>query len=170
LKALFKVVLAFGLALFLFKDLVLAAALEEGKTIPNLQLSVLRGKNQTSLLKIAQKHKLVLVDFWASWCTPCKDAMPQLNNIYLRHKRKGVFVVGVNVDDTKKTGIDFAAKMKVKFQLLYDQDKHLVEKLGIEAMPTTIILDHKGRIKYIHKGYRKGDEMKLEKQLLSLLK
>ena len=97
--------------------------------------------------------KVVLLDFWASWCAPCKASFPAMDEIYKEYKDQGFVILAVSVDNTAKAYKKFADKSEVTFPLLLDTEKKLVSTAEIEAMPTSFLIDKKGIIRSVHKGY-----------------
>ncbi len=144
-----------------------AKKIKEGAAFPVEEL--LKLKAVESKLS-AVKGKVVLVDFWASWCGPCKLALPAYDKLAKKYGKKGFVVVGVNVDDDLTLGQVFLKEHKVSFPIVYDEGKSLVGKLGVETMPTSFLIDKKGRLSKLHQGFREGDETKLQKDIEKLLK
>jgi peroxiredoxin len=95
--------------------------------------------------------------------------MPVLKNFQKKYGNQGLVVVGVNVDDEAKSGIAFAEKNKVDFKLLFDEGKKLIKEAGVSTMPSSFMVDSKGKIVYIHKGFRMGDDKVYEKEILAHL-
>ena len=98
--------------------------------------------------------KVVLLDFWASWCAPCKASFPAMDEIYQDYKDQGFVILAVSVDNTEKAYKSFADKSGVTFPLVHDQAKKLVKTAEIEAMPTSFMIDKKGIIRAVHAGYQ----------------
>jgi thiol-disulfide isomerase/thioredoxin len=117
------------------------------------------------------KGKVVIVDFWASWCGPCKVELPALSNLYKKYKSQGLEVVGINLDDDIKEAQGFVKQHPVVVPLLYDgKNKAVVSKIDVQVMPTSFVLDRQGNIRSIHKGFVDGDIGKFEKEITALLK
>lgn len=106
------------------------------------------------------RGKVVLIDFWASWCAPCKASFPAMDKIYQEYKDDGFVVLAVSVDTNMKAYKKFADKSGVSFPLIWDGHKLLVAEAQIAAMPTSMMVDKKGVIRSIHEGYlgKKTDE------------
>ena len=145
---------------------------KKGDKLPEFTLENLgkSGKLKSSSLD----GKVVIVDFWASWCEPCKKSFPIYNDLYAKHAKNkaGKFqfvILGINVDDEKKSGEDFLKANPVKFPTVYDEGKKLINKAGISTMPTAFVIDKKGKIHEIHKGFRDGDEKEMEKLIQKLI-
>ena len=98
--------------------------------------------------------KVVLVDFWASWCGPCKKSFPCLNELQSKYRSKGLVVIGISVDDSAADYQKFASKMKASFSLAHDSSHKAAAAFNPPTMPTSYIIDRKGIIRYIHKGFK----------------
>ena len=101
------------------------------------------------------KGKILLIDFWASWCLPCKDAFPILNEIQKEYSKKDVIIVGINVDRDKKSMSRFLKKNNCDFLVLHDASKDLVSKIDIKSLPTSFIVAPNGIIESVHVGFNK---------------
>ena len=141
-----------GLALTLS---AFAAEPKVGDAFPSLSAANLEGTVPDL------KDKVVLVDFWASWCGPCKAAFPALKAIADQYKDKGLVVVGLSLDEDKADMDAFVNKMKPPFTILRDPKAKLAEQLDVKGIPSTFILDKSGKIAAIHTGYG-GDATKQE--------
>ncbi len=101
--------------------------------------------------------KIVLLDFWASWCGPCAKSFPALDLLYKEYRERGVVILGVNVDE-KRSGMDkFLEKMPVSFPIVRDAMQKLVGRVNVGSMPTSVLLDRNGRERFRHSGFR-GEE------------
>lgn len=157
------------LALLLFLSVpAYAKKLKPGDNFPLLQISRLKplsgSKNFAAL-----SGKVVLVDFWASWCGPCKEALPNYDKLYKKFGKNGFVVIGVNVDDEISDGEEFLKEHGVSFNHVFDEGKKIVAEVGVESMPTSFLVDKNGKIKRVHSGFREGDEVKLEEEIKVLL-
>ncbi len=112
--------------------------------------------------------KVVIVDFWATWCEPCKKSFPKLQELYVKYKSNGLEIIALSVDD-EKTGIrDFATTHGAKFGVGWDDGKKLADIWKPANMPSTYIVGKDGTVKHIHRGYRDGEEAEIEKELKAL--
>lgn len=148
-----------------------AKKLKEGSAFPLSNVAALKtlpGSVGTALGKL--EGKVVLVDFWASWCGPCKEALPAYDALYKKYGKNGFVVLGVNVDDEAKAGQEFLKEHKVSFSQVFDDGKKLVSAIGVETMPSSFLIDKKGKVKVAHLGFRAGDEKKMEQEVKGLLK
>ena len=98
--------------------------------------------------------KVVLVDFWASWCGPCKASFPALNRLHATSAAKGLVIIGIGVDDDAAKYKEFAAKMGAKFALAHDSAHKAADFFSPPAMPSSYLIDRKGVIRHVHSGYR----------------
>ena len=117
-----------------------------------------------------QRGQVVLVNFWATWCGPCRQEMPHLNKLYEKYKSSGFVLLGVNVDDDTAQVAGVASKLGVKFPVLPDSDKRVSRQYDVNAMPSTVLIDRDGRVRYLHRGYQNGYETTYDKQIRELLK
>lgn len=136
-----------------------------GKAAPDFTLPTLDGKASLSLRDF--RGQVVLVDFWASWCAPCKRSLPHLAGI--ENEFGGVKVVTVSVDDIRENGVEFLRRNRVKVTALHDRDKTVAKRFNIPAMPSAVIIDREGIIRYVHSGYVEEDIESMKKQLRELL-
>ena len=141
------------------------AKLKEGQEFPTLKVSGFPGKPKVDASKY--KGKVVIVDFWASWCEPCKVELPALNKLHKKYKGK-VVVIGVNVDEKIDDAKSFLKDHPVGFDLVHDKKQAVAGELGIEKMPTSFILSD-GKIVKVHEAFREGDEKKIEAEIKKLL-
>jgi peroxiredoxin len=117
-----------------------------------------------------QRGQVVMVNFWATWCAPCRQEMPHLNRLYDKYRSSGFVLLGVNVDDDARKAADLAAKLGLRFPVLFDTDKKVIGAYDMNSMPATLLLDRDGRVRYIHRGYRDGFETTYDQQIRELLK
>lgn len=113
--------------------------------------------------------KVVYLDFWASWCAPCRQSFPVLESLWQRHRERGLVVLGVNQDDRPEDAHGFLAKVSPTFQLLQDPEHRLAALYGVNAMPSGILIDRKGVVRHVHRGFRRGDEALLAQQIEQVL-
>ncbi len=142
------------------------AKLKEGEEFPLIKVSQFAGKPKVDLAK-KLKGKVVIVDFWASWCEPCKIELPALAKLHKKYKGKLV-IIGVNVDDNLNDAKTFLKDHPVGFDLVHDKGQKVSAELGIEKMPTSFILSN-GKIVKVHEAFREGDEKKIDAEVKKLL-
>ncbi len=117
-----------------------------------------------------QRGQVVMLNFWATWCGPCRREMPQLNRIYGKYKPAGFLLLGVNVDEDSANARGLATKLGVQFPVLFDTKQSVSRLYDLSTMPSTVIIDRDGRVRYVHLGYKDGYEDTYEKQVAELLK
>jgi peroxiredoxin len=130
----------------------------------------LRTMNGPNLRLHEQRGRVVMVNFWATWCGPCRQEMPHLNRLHDKYRAAGFVLLGVNVDDDVRKAADLAAKLGVTFPVLLDTDKKVSKSYDMSAMPATVLIDKDGRVRFLHRGYRDGYEKTYDEQIRGLLK
>jgi len=134
---------------------------------PEISGDSVNGKGKISLAQL--KGKVVLVDFWATWCEPCKKSFPKLEELRVKLESSGFVVVGVSEDDEANGIKEFGATHGAKFPLLWDKDKAFANKWHPPNMPSSFIVDKKGVVHFVHLGYHDGEEKEIEAEVKSLL-
>lgn len=115
------------------------------------------------------KGKVVVMDFWATWCAPCKASFPKVDAIFQKHKDQGLVVVGVN-EDEERGGIDaFLANTGAKFPIAYDAKGKAAEVFGVDTMPSSFVIDRRGVVRFVHSGYHPDDASAIEAEVEQLL-
>jgi len=115
------------------------------------------------------RGKVVLVDFWASWCEPCKKELPLLSKMAARLRARGIEIVTVNIDDSRdKADAFIRAHALDQLIVLADNDKSIVAKYEPPKMPTSFMIDRAGIVRSVNAGYEDGDDAKIERALVSL--
>ena len=136
-----------------------------GEPAPDFSLSARKG-GAASLSAYA--GHVVLVDFWATWCEPCRLSFPQYQALARRHG-SDVVVLGISEDD-EDAGIDrFIEETGAGFPVAWDGDKSLAQRYRINSMPTLFIIDKNGLVRYVHQGFRPGDEGQIDAAIRSLM-
>ena len=136
-------------------------------TAPDFTLKSREGKN----VRLSDlKGQVVLLNFWASWCGPCRQEMPILDDIHNKYKSLGFSVLGVNLDAKSKKAIGYLKDTPVSFPVLYDPKGITSEQYGVSAMPSTVIIDRNGNVRHLHKGYKSGYEDEYMDQIKKLLR
>ena len=134
---------------------------------PDFTLRTMGGPN---LRLQEQRGQVVMVNFWATWCGPCRQEMPHLNRLYEKYRASGFVLLGVNVDDDARNAVEVATKLGVRFPVLLDTEKTVSKLYDLATMPSTVLIDRDGKIRYIHRGYLNGYEDNYDKQIRELLK
>jgi thiol-disulfide isomerase/thioredoxin len=135
-----------------------------GKPAPNFKLKTVDGRATLSLSDL--RGYVVIVDFWASWCTPCRHSLPLLS--LLESGEKKVKVIAISVDDDRENAVDFLKRLRVKLIALHDEEKHVAEEYSIPMMPSALILDKKGIVQFVHAGYTESDMDDFQKEVEGL--
>ncbi|MBL0150728.1 MAG: TlpA family protein disulfide reductase [Ideonella sp.] len=165
MKRLVKVL--FMLALAALGQPAASAELPMHAAAPDFTLRALTGPT----LRLAeQRGHVVLVNFWASWCGPCRQEMPQLNRLHDKYRAAGLVLVGVNIDDDPRLAAEVVTRYQLRFPVLLDTDKAVVKRYDLGAMPATVLIDRDGRVRQLHRGYREGLELTYDQQIRELIK
>lgn len=114
--------------------------------------------------------QVVLVNFWASWCGPCRKELPKLEEIHQKYKDLGVTILGINIDENRELSQKLLKDVEVNFPILYDHDNKVSKPYNIEAMPSTFIIDKSGNFRFKHLGYLDGYELAYEDQIKKLMR
>jgi peroxiredoxin len=130
----------------------------------------LRSSDGRNLRLQEQRGQVVMLNFWATWCTPCRQEMPHLNRLHDKYGASGFTLLAVNVDDDRAKALGLAAKLGLKFSVLLDADKSVSRLYDLSAMPSTVLIDRDGRVRHVHRGYRDGYELTYDRQIRELLK
>ena len=141
------------------------AASAGGNQASSFTVDQLNGTGKVGL----QSNKVMIVDFWATWCEPCKKSFPKLQELYLKYKASGLEIAAISEDDEKGGIVDFANTYGAKFPVGWDGDKSIAKKYQPKSMPSTFIVDRKGVIRFVHTGYHDGEEVEIEKEIKSLM-
>lgn len=123
----------------------------------NLKLSEFRGQ-------------VVMINFWASWCGPCRQEMPLIEQLHQRYSPLGFTVLGVNVEEDSSKAQELLRELRVSFPILFDTSNSASKLYNVSAMPSTVFVDRDGKLRYLHKGYKPGYEHEYEKQIKALLR
>ncbi len=134
---------------------------------PNFTLKSMSGKN----LKLSEMTgNVVLINFWASWCGPCREEMPLLNALHKKYAPLGFTVLGVNVEEQLDGARGFLSNVPVDFPILLDNKNKVSKQYKVIAMPTTVVVDRDGNMRYLHEGYKPGDEKKYRQMVKKLVR
>jgi thiol-disulfide isomerase/thioredoxin len=115
------------------------------------------------------KGKVVLVDFWASWCRPCQSSFPMLDRLYRQRHRDGLEVLAINVDEERQEAERFLERRSHEMPVFFDPKGHAPEAFRVEAMPSSYLVDRRGRIRFKHVGYTSSVGAKYEREVDALL-
>jgi thiol-disulfide isomerase/thioredoxin len=142
------------------------AGIKAGQAFPDLAGFSIEGKLPDTL-----KGKVVLMDFWASWCGPCGESFPVMEELQKKYGAQGFIIIAVNEDEKKADMEDFLKTHHVSFTVVRDAAQKLVDKTGIETMPSSFLLGPDGKVIFVHSGFHGSDTRKqYEQEIESLLK
>lgn len=150
--------------LLTFILLVPGAALSAGSA-PEFELDGLKGKVKLS----DYRGKVVYLDFWASWCGPCRKSFPWMNEMHARFKEKGFRVVAVNLDSKRADADKFLTQLKPNFDIAFDPPGEIAGLYELQGMPSAYLIDRNGKLHSIHLGFRNKDIPLLEGEIEALL-
>jgi peroxiredoxin len=160
-------VVSLALLLGLFATGSLASSGLTGQPAPDFALKSAEGNN----LRLSEyRGEVVLINFWATWCGPCRQEMPLLDDLYKRYERVGFRLLGVNIDEDSGRAMQMADELGVSFPVLFDEKKEVSRLYQVEAMPVTLLVDREGTVRHVHLGYQPGYEDKYLTQIRALLR
>lgn len=137
------------------------------ESAPDFTLKSTQGDN----VRLSEhRGEVLLVNFWASWCGPCRQEMPLLDSLQQRYGKLGFNVVGVNVDKDSALANKLLKDIPVTFPVLLDNTGAVSASYNVSAMPTTVLIDRDGNVRYLHKGYKPGYEQDYEQQIKELIR
>ncbi len=116
------------------------------------------------------KGKVVYLDFWASWCTPCKQSFPWLNNLQTKYQQQDFTVFSVNLDANPEFAEQFLKEYPASFPIFYDAKGKLTRKFKLRGMPSSFLIDKQGKIVKAHVGFNKDKQAQYEKEIDELLR
>jgi thiol-disulfide isomerase/thioredoxin len=162
----FKNTLLTSILLMLFSQGSLAISV--GDTAPNFKLPRLETKGNIELK--SYRGKVVYVDFWASWCGPCRLSLPVLNTLRKKYRKQGFEVIAINLDEEKSEAMAFLKEFPVAYPTARDVTGTTPDQYGLQGMPTAYLIDRKGKVSLIHEGFKKTDSRELSAHIATLLK
>ncbi len=150
--------------------LIVTLVFGQEKNVPQVKLKDL--KNKTQSLEKVLDGKLTLINFWATYCVPCRKEMKHLNRISTAYTDQNVQVIGISIDDSRTVGRvkSLVRSQKLNYTILLDTEQKLYKNFNTSAMPFSILVNPKGRIIWQHTGYIPGDEAKMEAEIQKALK
>jgi cytochrome c biogenesis protein CcmG/thiol:disulfide interchange protein DsbE len=137
-----------------------------GNPAPDFSAPQANGSGQVSLK--ALQGRVVLLDFWGTYCEPCKKSFPKLQDLYAKYKPQ-LAIIGISEDDEKDPIQGFVDTYNAKFTIAWDDGKAVAPKYHPKTMPSSFIIDKKGIVRYAHIGYHDGEEVEIEKEVKGLL-
>lgn len=145
-----------------------ALALEAGSAAPEMSLPRLEDPAQSVALA-RLRGSVVYVDFWASWCVPCRISLPALDAMHQQKRARGFVVIGVNKDVALADARRFLAKVPVGFTLAGDPQDAAARAFDVKAMPSGYLVDRKGVVRKVHRGFDAGTAAVLAREVDALL-
>jgi peroxiredoxin len=143
------------------------AAVTPSASAPDFTLPSLDGPN---LRLQEQRGRVVMINFWATWCGPCRVEMPHLSKLYEKYRGSGFTVLAVNIDEDPHKAASLAKQLGMRFPVLLDTEKKVSRLYDLSTMPSTVLVDRDGRVRFVHRGYRDGYEDTYDKQIRELLR
>ena len=143
-----------------------ARAVEAGAPAPNFSLPNAKGE-PLALDKL--RGRVVYVDFWASWCGPCRRSFPWMNEMQQKYGNKGFTVVAINVDKKRADAEKFLAQIPANFQVVYDEAGTTPAAYAVKGMPSSYLIDARGNVSYVERGFVDESKTPLEERVKALL-
>ncbi len=142
------------------------ADIREGAA-PDFTLKSMSGEN----LRLSEfRGEVVMINFWASWCGPCRQEMPLLDELYSQYSSLGFTILGVNVEENSEQAKAILKQIPVTFPVLFDNESKVSKLYDVVAMPSTVLVDRDGNVRYLHHGYKPGYEQDYQQQVRSLIR
>jgi len=143
------------------------AAVEVGDSVQACALK--HFASDQPMITTESQQSLLYLDFWASWCAPCAQSFPFLNQLHHRYHQQGLHIIAINMDENIKDAQQFLTHFPVDFTLAQDPDQQCAKQLGLKAMPSSYLIDRQGVVRYIHIGFRESQEDSIQRQVIELL-
>lgn len=151
--------------------LVLVAACGEQRFLapdaPPFSLPLLQGEGNISLADY--RGEVVYLSFWASWCVPCREEMPHLQQLWQQHRDEGFQVIGINVDEDAEAARQFAADYGLEFPLVRDPDRAVSQLYRVAGYPSHYVVDRRGKVRFSALGFTEDDSLAVTQEVLTLL-
>ena len=151
--------------------LMTVSVLVNAESVKGLAPDFTLKSNQGSNIRLQDlRGQVVMLNFWASWCGPCRQEMPLMEDIFKKYESLGFTILAVNVDEDSADADAFLKSVPVSFPVLYDNESKISELFQVDAMPTTVMIDRDGNKRFVHRGYKPGYEIEYAKQIKSLIR
>jgi peroxiredoxin len=137
-----------------------------GRQAPAFEATTLAGQ---PIAMADLKGRVLLVDFWASWCDPCREEFPEFEALYQEFRDRGVEIVAVSVDRKRENAEAFLAKHPVTFAVVHDDDHAIADRFKPRAMPTAYVIDQAGVVRFVHLGFQRSYLAKYREEITRLL-
>lgn len=158
--------------------LLIAALAFIASAIPHAMAEAIRGKAPDFTLKSQSgeniklselRGKVVFINFWASWCGPCRQEMPVLDQLYQRYRDLDFTVLGVNVEENPDAARSLLKDVPVTFPILFDSSNSVTKLYQVKGMPSSILVDRDGNMRHVYMGYQRGHEQEYQNQVRALI-
>ena len=116
------------------------------------------------------KGQVVMINFWATWCGPCRQEMPLLEQLQAKYEPLGFTLLGVNVETDSAAASAWLKGVPVSFPILFDTKNAVAEQFGVMGMPSSVFVDREGRVRHVHRGYKPGDEAQYADMIRALVR
>lgn len=144
---------------------VSSLAIEAGQSAPDIQLP-----GRTGIVKLSElKGKTVYLDFWASWCGPCKQSFPWMNEMQAKYGAKGLQVLAVNLDQKPEDAAGFLQQTKADFLIAMDPAGQSAQKYNVKGMPSSLLIGRDGKVTVVHTGFNAASKAELERAIVAAL-
>ena len=137
-----------------------------GKAAPDFALRSMQGP---SMRLSEHLGEVVIINFWATWCGPCRQEMPLLDELLAKYRQAGLVMLSVNIDERVEPAIEMAQTLKVSYPVLFDTRKEVSRAYDVGAMPVSVLVDRAGVVRYVSEGYKPGYEKRYTEKLRELL-
>ncbi len=118
---------------------------------------------------VQYKGEVIYLDFWASWCVPCRESFPWMNDMLDKYSEQGLQVIGVSLDHDKALAKRFAEEFKARFTVGYDVDGTLANQFEVKGLPASVLINREGRVVATHTGFNADSAVKYEESILKAL-
>jgi len=137
-----------------------------GQPAPDFALRSMKGP---SMRLSEHLGEVVIINFWATWCGPCRQEMPLLDELYGKYQRAGLVMLSVNIDENAAPAIEMVQTLRISYPVLFDTRKEVSRAYDVSAMPVTVLVDRAGVVRYVSEGYKPGYEKRYTEKLRELL-
>jgi cytochrome c biogenesis protein CcmG, thiol:disulfide interchange protein DsbE len=152
---------------FLLSSLLMASTAFGASIRPAPDFTLSTSSGTVSLHDL--RGKVVYVDFWASWCGPCRQSFPWMSTMFERYGSKDLVIVAVNLDKTREAANAFLASYPAQFTIAFDPDGRIAEEFGVSAMPSSFIVNRTGAMVYAHEGFQESKANAIEARIKEAL-
>lgn len=148
-----------------------ALGLQQGFPVPNFVLpSLVNVPDNTQSLKLSDyRGKVVYIDFWASWCIPCRVSLPALSELHAKYSAQGFEVIAINMDKDEVDALRFLKTFPVNYPVVRDPAGLVAKGYELKSMPHAFIIDKAGKLRHVHEGYKKRDKAKIDQYITQIL-